>query len=420
VSPKLDPADIANWAIRHGRVVIILDALDQVSDTSRIKALSRFLNEPLGKKCRVVLTARSYAVSEKRNTLFRVPGWRYGRIDGFDRTQQEAYLHDLYENDLSELFPNYYEVQELLRIPVVLSMIRGLAEQQAELKPFRTRAELYLQASYHMVQLAGTKLREDFDEDIVLDLEEILAAVAFEMMSGERYDYAVRGPDRVRALRKAAGRRCGREITHNHWEMVRTATGLTKRCILEGGTEQSLSFKHRGMMEFYCGLHLARNRQEGWVAKDVEDEGGEDRSLMTSATKTPLGAGLPTSPKPPTAALPDSGDLRSDPVRGQETRAQPTETRAQPTDGSLATSATKIGEERVRSGDPAVRRFAADPNWYWAFRFAIEMPSTVWQEAPDTLAASLAELFQVQPKGRLSGNRGDVVRRVGVRKVAGR
>ena len=106
--------------------------------------------------------------------------------------------------------------------------------------------------------------------------------------------------------------------------MVREATGLTNRCILEGSMTQMVGFKHRGMMEFYCGMHLARNRQTGWLPPERDP-------------------GSPTS---------------------------------------------------ITCGDRAVARFANDPNWYWAFRFAIEMPRQVWQEQPEVLCASLAPLFE--------------------------
>lgn len=72
-------------------------------------------------------------------------------------------------------------------------------------------------------------------------------------------------------------------------------------------------------MEFYCGLHLARNTQQGWVGRSEDGV--------------------------------------------------------------------------IRCGDDEVRRLAADPNWYWPFRFAIEMSSAVWEWAPDVLAASLSALF---------------------------
>ncbi|MFP3904622.1 MAG: AAA family ATPase, partial [Armatimonadota bacterium] len=96
------------------------------------------------------------------------------------------------------------------------------------------------------------------------------------------------------------------------------------RCILEGSSERLLSFKHRGMMEFYAGLHLARNTQKDWATRDA-------------------GPG---------------------------------------------------GTEALRCGDRRLSEFTTDENWYWAWRFAIEMPAAVWEDAPQVLLASLAELYQ--------------------------
>jgi hypothetical protein len=195
---------------------------------------------------------------------------------------------------------------------------------------FRTRGDLYLLASRKMIGRAAGKVKASYpelmplDEQLLLErVEPILSAVAFAMMKEQRYGYAVRGVNDVGRVRRSANHGINGKITPQDWHLINAISDLTNRCILEGSTTQILSFKHRGMMEFYCGLHLAENAQAGWVAQ------GED--------------GV------------------------------------------------------IRCGDAALQRFAANSNWYWAFRFAIELPASVWQDAPDVLTASLAELFQVPP-----------------------
>ena len=100
--------------------------------------------------------------------------------------------------------------------------------------------------------------------------------------------------------------------------MVKRATGLTNRCLLEASGMDMLGFKHRGMMEFYCGLFLARNRQPDWTIARQQGDG---------------------------PAVP-------------------------------------------RCGDPVLRPRVNDENWYWAWRFAIEMPEEACES--ETLCASLA------------------------------
>ncbi len=125
-------------------------------------------------------------------------------------------------------------------------------------------------------------------------------------------------------VQQGASRRCSTPITDQEWEVIESVSGLTDRCILEGASRENLCWKHRGMMEFYCGVHLARNSQHGWCVEE-------------------------TDPR---------------------------------------------ARQHVRCGDTAVRRRANDVEWYWAWRFAIEMAPEVWQSQPSTLLASLAELFE--------------------------
>ena len=335
IRPALNPQgggvsaeQVVRTALDEGRVVLILDALDQLSDNSRLAALSHFLTTADGRRCRVVLTSRSYAVSSPGHAVFHDNKWRYGRIDPLTREQQEEYLWDLCKGQLWRLFPNYEEVSELLGVPVVLRIARDLVEH-GQPGHFETRGELYFQACDRMIRrTAARSANSSRFRARVQRLEEILAAVAFQMMVDGRYDYAVRGAHDVDRLRENAARRCSVAITDDHWQMVEEATGLTNRCLLEASTTDMLSFKHRGMMEFYCGMFLARNKQPGWaIARNEGDE----------------------------AAPP----------------------------GSRAT---------------VVRPFANDENWYWAWRFAIELPE-VAQET-ETLCASLAALYECPHEGR--------------------
>jgi hypothetical protein len=125
-NPDLAPEKVIDWALENQRVVLIMDALDQVSE-QQTTALAEFLSNR-GGGCRVVLTSRSFAVDFQGCPLFGLPEWRYARIDGFDREQQEKYLSGCYVRGLEELFPNYGEVAELLRVPAILSFVRELVD----------------------------------------------------------------------------------------------------------------------------------------------------------------------------------------------------------------------------------------------------------------------------------------------------
>ncbi|MEJ7596248.1 MAG: SUMF1/EgtB/PvdO family nonheme iron enzyme, partial [Planctomycetaceae bacterium] len=251
---SVSPEDLVDWALRHGRMLVILDGLDQVSDPQVVRGVAAFLNGD-GRKCRAIVTGRTNRIDANRYGLFRSDEWRFARIEGFNDEQIAAYLVGF---NVDQLFPQRGDVQDLLRIPSVLRIIRELLEQDKRIESFRTRGELYLQASYQLILRAGKLIDPEFDDRKTRRIEQILAAVAFEMMTQELYSYASRGADSVDRIERAASLRCTNGITDREWTLVREVTHLTNHCILEGHSQTMLSWQHRGMMEFYAGLHMAR------------------------------------------------------------------------------------------------------------------------------------------------------------------
>ena len=207
----------------------------------------------------MVVTGRPNRVSQYNQTLFRSSLWRYAQIEGFNDEQIAEYLSGY---DVKQVFPNRAHVADLIRIPSVLRLVRGLLEN-GEKASFETRADLYRQASLDLIAKAGNRLGPSFDDRQTRRVEQILAAVAFEMMQRELYDYAARGADLVDQVEGGASRRCEHGISVCEWSRIRDISSLTNHCILEGTSQSMLSWQHRGMMEFYCGLHLARYSSDG-------------------------------------------------------------------------------------------------------------------------------------------------------------
>jgi hypothetical protein len=241
--------EVARWALEQGRVVLILDALDQVQAQfpQAVETLQSFLDEDMEKpeagRCRLILTSRAYAANREKQGLFHGAGRQWTMIEGFVIDQQHAYFKGIVpdivpleeddalwmdENDRREepfrrafqasgLFPNYDEIADLLRVPVVLAMIRRLGES-GELKPFHTRCELYLQVHNYLTERAAKKLKVEADSTRRRRWREILAAVAFQMMVEGHYGYAVAGDDPVVNLKEAAQARCSEPSGKRDWE----------------------------------------------------------------------------------------------------------------------------------------------------------------------------------------------------------
>ena len=148
------------------------------------------------------------AVTDHWALFERSGGWRFARIDGFDRRQQAAYLRGLYTGGLREMFPRLpRRSKHLLQIPVVLAMIRELAAA-GELPRFQTRGDLYLRVHEHFTTQAARRLA-DRDPELKVGARErmrwreILAATACEMMARGYYNYAVQGDDDVLDVQQA-------------------------------------------------------------------------------------------------------------------------------------------------------------------------------------------------------------------------
>ncbi|MCY2992444.1 MAG: toll/interleukin-1 receptor domain-containing protein [Planctomycetota bacterium] len=191
---NVSSTEVAEWTLREGRAFLILDALDQVPHKQSVASLEQSLHTGPAQTCHIVLTSRAYAVTDHATLFHETRGWKFGRLDAFDKQQQEQYLAGLYQGGLKALFPNYPEVEQLLRIPVVLAMIRELAEA-SKLKAFRTRGDLYLQVHEHLTARAARKRGPQPDSDQLVRWCEILAATACEMMVRGVYNYAVQGAD---------------------------------------------------------------------------------------------------------------------------------------------------------------------------------------------------------------------------------
>ncbi|MEZ6128969.1 MAG: formylglycine-generating enzyme family protein [Planctomycetaceae bacterium] len=330
-------SDFVEWAIRNSRLVLILDALDQVSQPRvACQSLHTFLSEP-EVNCDVVLTTRPFALAADI-PLFESTVWAFAQIEPFDVEQQYRYLtagspvlglrpidelglppsndgpdrieqawkllfpdmpltaeirripgvaaqleelarvvraearrDEILEDLLRAVIPSYEEAKELLQVPLLLTMIRQLATG-GDLQQFSTRSELYLQASLHTIRESLPKLMAEFDDDLIDTLELVISAAAFQMMTDDRYDYVVKGRDRVRSFRMAVERRVAVTVD---WKLVHRATSLSYRNVVESSTSDSISFKHKSMMEFYCGLYLASGIGTPW-RDDAEREKVEE------------------------------------------------------------------------------------------------------------------------------------------------
>jgi sulfatase modifying factor 1 len=357
--------DVVDWALQQGRVLLILDALDQV-DAPRIEAFQEFLAlvERRGWKIRIVVTGRPFAVDENRRLLN--DRWRFGGILPFTPRKQHRYLRgprttpqstanpdawrsrDLRGCEIRRLvealergsdqdavltslrdsfFSNYDQVRRLLSNPDALHYARILAEE-GELAGVRSRTELYLKTCRENLRNSAEKvLKRRPSDDEMLRWEEILAAAGFQTMADGPGHFRLEGLDRVASFKRNVSRRCAQPVTPQEWSDLNRITSFHSRTIVREASDAVWAWPDRRMVEFYCGLHLARNNQPGWLRDDK---------------------------------------------------------------GS-----------KLRCGDETLQAHAGDPQWHEPFLHALQMPEEVRDD--NVLVASLAELFQPDA-GAKTGN----------------
>ena len=283
---------VVDFAIQHRRVCLILDALDQVTDyltpqgtlidrSLLLDKIFSFLKSDEGLNCHVVITGRSYAVTQEGDgRRFPHHEWMFATLEGFDERQQRRYLREfLSGREWKDFLPCHAEMAELLQVPVILSLIaeiggdiaraRHQPRNHAVLEHLQNRGDVYLRAHEKLAERAAANLDSVSDSDLAR-WELILAAAAFAMMCDkmQRRNYAVVGTHAVANLRQAT-RRWARQVAGeplsaedqikpNDWDTLTLFSQLTKHKSVEKSSPSILSWKHRGWMEYFAGLYLAR------------------------------------------------------------------------------------------------------------------------------------------------------------------
>jgi formylglycine-generating enzyme required for sulfatase activity len=313
---------LVDQAKKEGRLVWILDALDQLSDQTRDATLGNirnFLLSDSGKKIRVIVTSRPGAVREQLGKFLQRDqqiakgiDWNYARIEPFSVAQQYRYLYgpekpgqqasgrqdpwsarqlDWEAIDRHRIVPpainvaddesviesialkvsNYGDarIQQLMSNPAILAMIRSLA-QDGDLPTFNRRADLYKVVSRRMIERALSKLStgQTMDADRV---DEILAALAFASMVTDPSSHEFRG-DVVKRIRDLASKRLEERVQSKDWSVVDQMPGKTSRSFLLSSMESELRWSHKGVMEFYCGRFLFGNSDPKWCPDEEHKE----------------------------------------------------------------------------------------------------------------------------------------------------
>jgi formylglycine-generating enzyme required for sulfatase activity len=382
------PHEVVEYAVSSGRVVLIFDAADQAGDPEQlIHALAMF---PDWRRCHVVVTGRSFRFSQDDGPrLFPRAAWTLTTLLGFDDNQKARYLNDVLPAELrsrradpliagreyQSLFASYDDVVELLEVPGMIQMARELIQEERQrlgslfvrLTRLRTRCDFYWE--YYRKKLIGEAVRERSGLNVASHGERwqmMLAVTAFRMVLARLTGYSARGNllvaikrDVIEYCKKFDGQLSwtGNDDPSGHWQAVAQFSALSDHGALEPhSSTDSLSWRHKGWMEFFLGLFFAKYARADALREFDFDEIHPDVS----------------------------NDDRERP--GFQAFAE------MPTDNASLYRAV-------------LTQLTNDPQWYWGWRIATEIPRVpvdAGNKPPfhsRLLAQSLGTLFLVPARG---------------------
>lgn len=329
-----DAMDLVTQLLRENRVLLILDALDQVTEPSEA-ALNKFLYElskdrpdVSARQCQFIFTSRPYADTLARRRVDR--HCRMARIERFDLKQQYAYLfgpvpqlaplggawldRDIPSAELSlvpaaefheglqsfevenairksirSLLPDADDDDPIVSSPQALFLVREFCEEQKAKNRstqvrFQSLGDLYSQVCRNSLERAyqnSIQDKQEVDPEILDWLEAMLSAMAMQMLVTDpaRFSFGRESRDELSSLRsKAQGRvAVDRPVmpakfnSATAWKVVTEVSQLTNRLTGVVSDEKSLSWPDQRMKEYYAARHLVKNFDPNWVVHSQTD-----------------------------------------------------------------------------------------------------------------------------------------------------
>ena len=278
--------------LRHGRIVFLLDALDQTA--SQLESLAGFLS---GSSCPAIMTGRPESRMNQRKA-FRdgdqtktASPWTELRLMFFEQEDQKTYLG---EDLASRLLPKYDDIRlsqmlgeepdlrrhhwkDLLRVPLLLSMIRYLV-RQSDLhgkrweESINSKYEIYELSMRYLFHETMDKLEDDQEKEKARDGEEEII-VQFEKIAWFMAKHGVSENQLTSKQFKELLRELGGgDLTKTIWKL-NIATKWQVFELNEWGKNDAgerLSFRHRSFLEYFAGCHIARRLDEKEIDARLE------------------------------------------------------------------------------------------------------------------------------------------------------
>ncbi|MCF7962502.1 MAG: formylglycine-generating enzyme family protein [Pirellula sp.] len=297
-------ASAVSAAMNDGRVLIIVDAFDQMTEEDRKHVASLLkgdAHEQIDRDdaalCGWLITGRPYALRKYQPEIEELGANRL-RLVGLSRQQQDRYFQD-YEVDpyfqqrqtkpLDWVCVARKDIDEDLAIPFHLREIRRLIEEDigraegvrrisstGELHGMVARALLQRAVKHYANEAVPPNARRPDDKHEQLDLLlRVCGLLAFQMMLEEKYNASVDNHEDVSAVRsflerararflsgeRSSGAESAVESTRESWrwaEWMLEKIEFSHRGDIDSFSHQCRSFRDRKTMEWYAALYLMK------------------------------------------------------------------------------------------------------------------------------------------------------------------
>ena len=261
-----DRVEWLRWMLRKGRVVLLIDALDQIA--TAVEGLGTWLASASVRNCPVVITGRweSYL---SRTDAFVENHWRTLRVEPFDRPRQQKYLgsglaNEILLKDETEII-NYrtsndgfrrHQWKELVKTPLLLSLIK-VGNGGKRLAEIHNRFELYDEAVNELIQKGWRKATEDQKQQLRSSeaIRVLLGQISWYIVCQHNFSGILEG-EPYRLLQKNLGQQA------SLLESLKQIDVTTAFQVLDRADSRGLAFRHRSFLEFFAACHLMSTKPD--------------------------------------------------------------------------------------------------------------------------------------------------------------
>ena len=254
-----------DWLMKRGRVVLLLDALDQ-THSQGVQQLGPKIAEQGWRQCPVIMTARPEAKFDRQAA--RVENdWQSLRIVPFDQVRWNQYLG-------TEEIEDHVD-EAILGIPLLLNMIKSLIKDdgkerlESQLKGM-TRTVLYDRAIDHLIDRGEAIIHADKPElrnfaKSKQTVKKLLGEIAWVMFQSQGFVNQLIG-DAYEKVRE----RLPSIDALSALEAIDITT--SSQLIESTGASSGLTFRHRSFLEYFLAMYLARKPADTAMHSDSKGE----------------------------------------------------------------------------------------------------------------------------------------------------